>query len=74
MVTQVNVQDAKTHLSELLAMVERGEMVTIARAGTPVARLTPVEPPPRRPFGVMRLIVPASFFEPLDDEALATWE
>lgn len=38
----VNVHDAKTNLSKLLARVEAGEEITIARAGTPVARLVPV--------------------------------
>ena len=35
----VNVHEAKTHLSRLLARVEAGEEVTIARNGKPVARL-----------------------------------
>jgi prevent-host-death family protein len=39
---QVNVQQAKTQLSELLAQTERGEDVVIARAGRPVARLVAV--------------------------------
>jgi prevent-host-death family protein len=34
MTEQVNVQDAKTRLSELLARVERGEEITIARRKT----------------------------------------
>ena len=33
--------DAKTHLSELLQRVERGEEITITRHGKPVARLVP---------------------------------
>lgn len=37
----VNIHDAKTHLSSLLARVENGETVTIARAGKPVADLVP---------------------------------
>jgi prevent-host-death family protein len=37
----VNIHDAKTHLSHLLARVENGETITIARAGTPVADLVP---------------------------------
>ena len=36
----VNVLEAKTTLSQLLARVEAGEDVLIARNGTPVARLT----------------------------------
>jgi prevent-host-death family protein len=39
---EVNVHEAKTHLSRLLARVERGEEVVIARAGKPVARLVPI--------------------------------
>ncbi len=42
---QVNVGQAKTELSKLLARVEAGEDVEIARGGVPVARLVPVEPP-----------------------------
>jgi prevent-host-death family protein len=41
---QVNVHEAKTHLSRLLERVERGETVIIARAGTPVAVLSPYQP------------------------------
>jgi prevent-host-death family protein len=37
----VNIHDAKTHLSQLLARVENGERITIARAGKPVADLVP---------------------------------
>ncbi len=40
----VNVHEAKTHLSRLLGRVERGEEITIARAGRPVAKLIPLEP------------------------------
>jgi prevent-host-death family protein len=38
---QVNVHEAKTHLSRLLDRVSRGEDVVIAKAGRPVARLVP---------------------------------
>ena len=41
----VNIHDAKTRLSQLVARAERGERITIARAGKPVATLGPV---PRR--------------------------
>jgi prevent-host-death family protein len=37
----VNVHEAKTHFSKLLARVEKGERITVARAGKPVARLIP---------------------------------
>lgn len=38
----VNVHEAKTHFSKLLARVAKGEEVVIAKAGRPVARLVPV--------------------------------
>ncbi|BBX28075.1 type II toxin-antitoxin system Phd/YefM family antitoxin [Mycolicibacterium alvei] len=37
----VNIHDAKTRLSQLLARVESGETITIARAGRPIADLVP---------------------------------
>jgi len=39
----VGAFEAKTKLSELLDLVERGEEITITRRGTPVARLVPIE-------------------------------
>lgn len=41
----VNVGQAKTDLSKLLARVEAGEAVEIARDGVPVARLVRIELP-----------------------------
>lgn len=38
----VNVHDAKTHFSKLLTRVESGEEIVIAKAGKPVARLSPL--------------------------------
>lgn len=40
--TTVNVGQAKTELSKLLAMAEAGEEVEIARDGVPVVRLVPI--------------------------------
>jgi prevent-host-death family protein len=47
--TQVTVHHAKTHLSKLLAEVEAGGEVVIARGNVPVARLTALTPPKRKP-------------------------
>jgi len=41
--TVVGAYAAKTHLSDLLERVIRGETITISRHGTPVARLTPID-------------------------------
>ncbi|HVF79603.1 MAG TPA: type II toxin-antitoxin system prevent-host-death family antitoxin [Solirubrobacteraceae bacterium] len=43
---RVNVGQAKTDLSKLLARVEAGEDVEIARDGVPVARLVRIDPSP----------------------------
>lgn len=37
----VNIHEAKTRLSQLVARAERGERITIARNGKPVAELGP---------------------------------
>jgi prevent-host-death family protein len=50
----VNIHEAKTTLSALLAEVERGEEVVIARNGTPVARLSRIEATTSRSPGVLR--------------------
>jgi len=39
----VGAFDAKTHLSELLERVSRGETITITRHGVPTALLVPVQ-------------------------------
>ena len=64
----VKVGEAKTHLSDLLARVEAGEEIIIARGKTPIARLAPIHrPPAARRFGAMRGIVSVGreFFEPM---------
>lgn len=38
---QVQIAEAKAHLSALVERVEAGEEIIIARRGKPVARLTP---------------------------------
>ena len=70
----VNVQEAKTRLSQLLAAAERGEEVVIARGGRPVVRLVPVDEPVSRPVGFVAGSVPEAFPEPLPDDELARWE
>ena len=72
----VNVHEAKTHFSKLLARVAAGEEVVIARGGRPVARLVPFERPAGRVFGIDRGIfqIPADFDAPLPAELLAEFE
>ena len=68
---QVNIHEAKTHLSRLLDRVEKGEEVTIAKAGKPVARLVPVfHKMERRIPGTAkgRVVIADNFDEPLPDD------
>jgi prevent-host-death family protein len=73
----VTIHVAKTRLSQLLARVEAGEEITLARGKHPVARLVPYEPPvSKRQFGALRGVVSvgAEFFEPLSKDELSRWE
>ena len=75
--TVVNVHEAKTHLSRLLARVAAGEEIVIARANQPVARLVPVEQPPTaRVPGTDRdeLWYADDMHEPLPDEMATDFE
>ena len=45
---EVNVHHAKTNLSKLIAAVEAGEEVIIARNGKPAVKLVMVAPPIRK--------------------------
>lgn len=53
---QVNMHEAKTHLSKLVERVERGEEIVISRAGKPAAKLVPVpqKEAGKRELGVWR--------------------
>ena len=74
---EVNIHQAKTHLSRLLQRVAGGEEITIARAGKPVARLVSVTVSPSvRPLGMDegRFRVPKDFNAPLPAYLLAAFE
>jgi prevent-host-death family protein len=72
---QYNVQEAKTRLSELLHLVEKGDEVVIARGGRPVAKLVRMERPLKRTLGFLGpLDVPEEPFQPMSREELAQWE
>jgi prevent-host-death family protein len=69
----INVHDAKTNLSRLLDRVRAGEEIILAKAGTPYARLVPLDRRPRE-LGFLEGTVPERFFEPLPEEELQAWE
>ncbi len=78
MATVFSIHEAKTHLSRLIALMEQGEEVVIARGKDPVARVIPYvrNPLPKRRPGTRKTGVPfdMGFFDPLPDEHLRAWE
>ncbi|MBX2812256.1 MAG: type II toxin-antitoxin system Phd/YefM family antitoxin [Myxococcales bacterium] len=72
----VNVQDAKTRLSQLLRLVEAGEEISIARSGRVIARLVRADEAAPREWGAFRGQVrwDDDAFAPLSDEEMALWE
>ena len=68
----VNMHEAKTRLSQLVAKVEAGEEVVISRAGKPVARLTAVAAPRRARFGFAKgtIEIVGEVDDPLPDHVL----
>ena len=60
---EVNVREARSHLSELLDAAERGQEIIIVRSGARAARLVPVVDESARPISraaLRALIAPAS--------------
>jgi len=73
----VTIHAAKTNLSQLLARVEAGEEIILARGKDPVAKLVPFHVPTSgRRFGVLRgtITLGPEFFVPLPEDELAAWE
>lgn len=76
----VTIHHAKTHLSKLLAEVEAGEDVVIARGAKPIVRLVreqgaAPEPKKQRKLGLLRgqISLGPAFFEPLPEDELKLW-
>jgi prevent-host-death family protein len=68
-VTTVNVHEAKTHLSRLLERVRRGERIVIAKAGRPIAVLSPIADASRlsRQPGNEPIVIGDDFDDPLPE-------
>jgi prevent-host-death family protein len=73
---QMNIAEAKARLSELIAAVERGEDVVIARGGVPVARIVPAAQGVSFRIGVAdgAMARVPDFLEPMAPDDLRTWE
>ena len=74
----LNIHEAKTHLSAILAALKPGDKVLICRRNKPIAEITALPSKPRkpRPIGLEagKFTVPPSFFEPLPDDVLDAFE
>jgi len=69
----VNIHEAKTHFSRILRRVVMGEEIIIAKAGKPIAKVSPYregrrERVPGRDRGLFT--VPDDFDAPLPDDVL----
>ena len=68
----VNIYEAKTKLSKLVDLASSGTDVVIARAGKPVARLTTIEKPKKKPivYGLLegKGWIADDFDDPLPEE------
>ncbi|MBN9414069.1 MAG: type II toxin-antitoxin system Phd/YefM family antitoxin [Candidatus Eremiobacteraeota bacterium] len=72
-----NVHEAKTQFSAILSLVASGEEVVVAKAGKPVAVISPYrEPQLVRSPGLFRgqIEVKESFFEPMPADFLEYFE
>jgi prevent-host-death family protein len=78
MTKQISVQDAKKQLSALLDEVKNGESFIIAKAGRPVALLSPVQKPKRHKnrIGFMKgkIKFAPDFDDPLPADILDAFE
>lgn len=69
----VNIHEAKTHLSRLLAQVQAGEEIVISKSGKPYAKLVPISRVKERKPGIAKGAVTDAFFEPLPESELDAW-
>ncbi len=72
---KLNIHEAKTHLSEYLDKIARGEKILLCKRNKPIAEIRPIraERMKLRPVGLAKgqFSVPPEFFDPLSDEILS---
>ncbi len=74
---QVNIHEAKTHFSKLIAQVLCGEEVIIAKSGKPVAQIIPItlDSSTRTPGSAKgKIVVHDDFMDPLPEDVQETFE
>jgi prevent-host-death family protein len=77
MLKQVNIHEAKTHLSKLLARLKEDKEIIIAKAGKPIARLVPItgQPERRHPGSAKgKVAIAPDFDAPLPESILEKFE
>lgn len=77
MPVKMNIHEAKTHFSKLLARVGNGEEIIIAKAGKPIARIVPISDKPveRVPGSAKgKIAVAPDFDAPLPANILKAFE
>ena len=75
---EINIHEAKTHLSKYLRRLKAGERIVLCKRHVPVAEIRLIEErrPVKRKVGLAagRFAVPDAFFEPLPDELVDGFE
>ena len=66
---QINIHEAKTHLSKYLAQVELGETIILCKHNRPIAEIRSLNPKPVKPretgWAKGQFTLPPAFFDPL---------
>jgi len=74
---KLNIHEAKTHLSQYLEELARGETIILCKRNIPIAEIRPIRPHReyKRPIGLAKgeFEVTREFFEPLPEEMLAAF-
>lgn len=75
---QLNIHEAKTHLSRYLSALENGETILLCKRNIPIAEIRPLPKTPAqpRPLGLAAdrgVELPTAFFESLPAEVLAAF-
>ena len=74
---RLNIHEAKTHLSQYLEKLARGETIILCKRNIPIAEIRPIRPrrENNRPIGLAKgeFEVTSEFFEPLPEEILAAF-
>ncbi|MDZ7622117.1 MAG: type II toxin-antitoxin system Phd/YefM family antitoxin [Candidatus Competibacteraceae bacterium] len=75
---QLNIHEAKTHLSRYLHVLEKGETIILCKRNVPIAEIRPLPktPPQPRPLGLAAdrgVELPDEFFEQLPAEIVAAF-